>query len=79
MCFAEPGRVSSVDGSIARVVTGDGICDASLRLVEAEGNVVGVGDWVLIALGLVVGVVDEEEGIARFDEMQLARRGAADR
>ncbi len=70
MCFTEPGHVRSIDGSMVRVDTVDGVVDASLRIVEATGGTVAIGDWVLMALGLVVDVVDEREGRALFDQMR---------
>lgn len=75
MCFAEPGRVSSVDGTMVRVLTSDGAVEASLRLVEAEGRPVAVGDWVLVSLGLVVSMVDEATGQILFNEMTAIRQG----
>lgn len=73
MCFTEPGRVASIDGSMVRVDTPDGVVDASLRVIEASGRAVGVGDWVLMSLGLVVEVVDEQEGRRLFEQMHHLR------
>lgn len=73
MCFTEPGRVASIDGSMVRVETADGLMDASLRVVEASGRTVGVGDWVLMSLGLVVEVVDEGEGRRLVEQMRELR------
>ncbi len=70
MCFTEPGRVRSIDGSMVRVDTVDGVCDASIRMVEAAGTTVTVGDWVLMSLGLVVDVVDEAEGRALLEQLR---------
>jgi len=75
MCFSEPGRVLSIDESMVRVETAEGVFDASLRVVEAGGRTVMVGDWVLMALGLVVDVVDEREGRALLDQMRSLRLG----
>lgn len=77
MCFCDPGRVFSIDGSMARVATNDGLCDVSLRLIEAAGDRVQIGDWVMLSLGLVVSVVDEADGQAAFDEIAALRRGGA--
>ena len=77
MCFSDPGRVCSIDGSDARVETSDGLRDVSLRLIEASGEHVEVGDWVLVSLGLVVSVVTEAEAQVLFDEMTALRRGVA--
>ena len=73
MCFSEPGRVLSIDGSMARVDTADGVFDASLRVVEVGRRTVAVGDWVLMSLGLVVDVVDEREGRALVEQMRSLR------
>jgi hydrogenase assembly chaperone HypC/HupF len=76
MCFTEPGRVGSIDGSTARVTTSEGLRDASLRLIEAEGRSVDVGDWVLVSLGLVVDVVDADVGRTLYDEVKSMRSEA---
>ena len=74
MCFSEPGRVRSVDGSMVRVETADGVLDASLRVLEAGGRTAAVGDWVLMSLGLVVDLVDEAEGYALVEQMRALRQ-----
>jgi hydrogenase assembly chaperone HypC/HupF len=75
MCFFDPGKVCSIDGSTARVMTNDGLHDVSLRLMEAAGApvAVAVGDWVLVSLGLIVSVVDEAEATTLFNEMTALR------
>ncbi len=73
MCFSEPGKVCSIDGSTAGVMTYDGLHDVSLRLMEAAGEPVAAGDWVLVSLGLVVSVVDDEEAKILFNEMTALR------
>jgi hydrogenase expression/formation protein HypC len=76
MCFSDPGRVCAIEGSQARVRTGDGEHEVSLRLMEASGEHVVVGDWVLVSLGLVVSVVDDAAAAETlFDEMTELRRG----
>jgi hydrogenase assembly chaperone HypC/HupF len=75
MCFTDPGRVTAIDGSIAHVLTADGVSEVSLRLIEAAGQPVRVGDWVLVSLGLVVDIVDAVAGQAIFDEMSALRGG----
>ena len=74
MCFSEPGRVRSIDGSMVRVETADGVLDASLRVLEVGGRTVAVGDWVLMSLGLVVDVVDDAEGCALVEQMRALRQ-----
>ena len=64
-------RSCAVDRGIhGRVDTVDGVCDASIRMVEAAGTTVTVGDWVLMSLGLVVDVVDEAEGRALLEQLR---------
>lgn len=62
MDFIDPGRVWSIDGSMARITTDQGMTDASLFTMEADRRPVHVGDWVLVVLGLVVDIVDEADG-----------------
>lgn len=76
MCFAEPGCVRSIDGSMVRVETVHGVVDASIRMMEAGGATVAVGDWVLMSLGLVVDVVDEADGRALMEQMRELQLGA---
>lgn len=75
MCFSDPARICSTDGTTARVLTTDGIREVSLRVIESAGERVEVGDWVMVSLGLVVSVVGEAEAKALFNEMTLLRRG----
>jgi hydrogenase assembly chaperone HypC/HupF len=75
MCFSDPARVCSTDGTTAHVLTTDGIREVSLRVIEAAGERVEVGDWVLVSLGLVVSVVGEAEAKVLFNEMSMLRRG----
>ena len=73
MCFSDPAKVMSIAGSTARVMTSDGLHDVSLRLMEAADESVGVGDWVLVSLGLVVSVVDESDAEVLFNQMTVLR------
>jgi hydrogenase assembly chaperone HypC/HupF len=75
MCFSDPARVCSIDGATAHVLTTDGMSAVSLRVIEAAGERVEVGDWVLVSLGLVVAVVDPAEAKALFNEMTTLRQG----
>ena len=75
MCFSDPAQVCSTDGATAHVRTTEGIRKVSLRVIEAAGERVEVGDWVLVSLGLVVAVVDEVEATTLFDEMAVLRGG----
>jgi hydrogenase maturation factor len=60
---------------MVRVDTVYGVCDASIRMVEAAGTIVAIGDWVLMSLGLVVDVVDEAEGRALLEQMRELQLG----
>ena len=62
MCFAEPGQVVSTDGPMARVATIAGDVDVSLAVLNARGEDVDVGDWVVAALGLALERIAEHEG-----------------
>lgn len=63
MSFADPGQVVRVDGDIAIVVS-DGVpVSAALSMVRARGVEVACGDWVLIALGLVLERITADEGL----------------
>ena len=73
MCFSEPGRITAIDGPMVRVETVDGDVDASLRIMQAAGRCVEVGDWVLMSLGLVIEVVDEVEGRRLLEQLRDLR------
>lgn len=68
MCFAEPGQVVSTDGPMARVATIAGDVDVSLAVLNARGEDVDVGDWVVAALGLALERIAEDEGRRLLDE-----------
>ena len=55
MCLTAPGRVLAIDGEMALVDLDDRPRRASLALVPDAA----VGDWVLVAAGLVLEVMDE--------------------
>ena len=71
MCFAEPGRIVSTDGSMARVATGAGEIDVSLVVLVAQGEHVVVDDWVVAALGLAIERITEQDGRRLADEQRL--------
>jgi hydrogenase assembly chaperone HypC/HupF len=75
MCFSDPARVYSIDGATAHVLTTEGMSEVSLRVIEAAGERVEVGDWVLVSLGLVVAVVDQAEARVLFNDMTTLRQG----
>lgn len=63
MCFAEPGQVMSIDGDVATLVDADGVVtSAALSVVRARGVGISPGDWVLVALGLVLERITAAQG-----------------
>lgn len=73
MCFSNPAKVCSIDGSTARVITIDGLQDVSMRLMQAADEPVAVGDWVLVSLGLVVSTIAETDATTLSNEMAALR------
>lgn len=71
MCFAEPGRIVSTDGSMASVATGAGNVDVGLVVLVAQGEHVVVGDWVVVALGLAIERITEQDGRRLADERRV--------
>ena len=57
MCLTSPARVLAIDGEMALVDLDGQSRRASLALVPDAA----VGDWVLVAAGLVLEVMDETE------------------
>ncbi len=68
MCLTAPGRVLAIDGEIALVDLDGRPRRASLALVQD----VAVGDWVLVATGLVLEILDE----AAINELNHLLEGA---
>ena len=64
MCFGEPGRISTIDGSNATVDTLDGALEVSLMVLRAQHREVRPGDWVLVSLGLAIDLMDQHEALA---------------
>ena len=62
MCLAVPGKVISIEGTVATVDYGGITRQANLSLVEAE-----VGTYVLIHAGYAIEVLDEEEARKTLD------------
>lgn len=58
MCWGIPGRVVEVNGMYAKVDVGGTLVDAVLGVED-----VGVGDYVVVHAGLVVGKLSREEFI----------------
>ena len=72
MCLAIPGKITSIPSAIdetfrvAKVSFGGITKDVNLSMVpEAK-----VGDYVLVHVGLAIGIVDEEEAKKTFSYLQ---------
>jgi hydrogenase expression/formation protein HypC len=77
MCLAIPGQIVEVVDSANRLAKVDvaGVQRTiNIGLMDADGDGVGPGDWVLIHVGFAISQVDEEEAIAT--RRQLERMGA---
>jgi len=67
MCLAIPGRVMEVVDEANRLAKVDvaGVQrNVNVGLLDADGNGVAPGDWVLIHVGFALSKVDEEEALA---------------
>jgi hydrogenase expression/formation protein HypC len=77
MCLAIPGQIIEVVDEEKRLALVDvaGVQrNVHVGLLDAEGDGVGAGDWVLIHVGFAISQVDEEE--ARATRELLERMGA---
>ncbi|HEX5895975.1 MAG TPA: HypC/HybG/HupF family hydrogenase formation chaperone [Thermoleophilaceae bacterium] len=77
MCLAIPGQIVEVVDDANRLAQVDvaGVKRTiNIGLMDADGDGVGPGDWVLIHVGFAISQVDEEEAIAT--RRQLERMGA---
>ena len=77
MCLAIPGQIVQVVDDANRLAQVDvaGVKRTiNIGLMDADGDGVGPGDWVLIHVGFAISQVDEEEAIAT--RRQLERMGA---
>jgi hydrogenase expression/formation protein HypC len=77
MCLAIPGQIVEVVDDANRLAQVDvaGVKRTiNIGLMDADGDGVGPGDWVLIHVGFAISRVDEEEAIAT--RRQLERMGA---
>jgi len=69
MCLAIPGKILSVEGSVGEVDFMGTKRNVRLDLVDA-----GVGDYVIVHVGMAIEVIDEEsakESIKLFEEFLL--------
>jgi hydrogenase expression/formation protein HypC len=70
MCLAIPGQVVEIvdaDNRLATVEVAGVRRTINIGLLDAEGDGVGPGDWVLIHVGFAIAQVDEEEARATRD------------
>jgi hydrogenase expression/formation protein HypC len=77
MCLAIPGQIVEVVDTANRLAKVDvaGVQRTiNIGLMDADGDGVGPGDWVLIHVGFAISQVVEEEAIAT--RRQLERMGA---
>ena len=76
MCLAIPGHILEVvdeTNRLAKVDVAGVQRNVNIGLLDAEGQGVGPGDWVLIHVGFAMSKVDEEEALAT--RRQLERMG----
>ena len=76
MCLAIPGQIIEVVDEANRLAKVDvaGVQRTiNIGLMDAEGDGVGPGDWVLIHVGFAISQVDEDEALET--RRQLERMG----
>jgi hydrogenase expression/formation protein HypC len=77
ICLAIPGQILEVvdeQNRLAKVDVAGVRRNVNIGLLDADGEAVGPGDWVLIHVGFAISQVDEEEAIAT--RRMLERMGA---
>jgi hydrogenase expression/formation protein HypC len=77
ICLAIPGQIIEIvdEGNrLAKVEVAGVYRNVNVGLLDADGDGVGPGDWVLIHVGFAISQVDEEE--ARATRELLERMGA---
>ena len=77
MCLTIPGQIVEIvdpANRLAKVDVAGVQRTINIGLMDADGDGVGPGDWVLIHVGFAISQVDEEEAIAT--RRQLERMGA---
>ena len=73
MCLAIPGQIIEVVDEVNRLAQVDvaGVRrTVNVGLLDADGEGVGPGDWVLIHVGFALSKVDEEEAAATLKLLQ---------
>lgn len=56
MCLAVPGKIVSIDGTMAQVDFGGVMRQANVSMVDAN-----VGDWAVVHAGFAIQLMDEED------------------
>ena len=77
MCLAIPGQIIELideERRLAKVDVAGVRRNVNVGLLDADGQGVGPGDWVLIHVGFAISQVDEQE--ARATRELLERMGA---
>jgi hydrogenase expression/formation protein HypC len=77
ICLAIPGQIIEIvdEGNrLAKVEVAGVYRNVNVGLLDADGDGVGPGDWVLIHVGFAISQVDEEE--ARATRKLLERMGS---
>jgi hydrogenase expression/formation protein HypC len=73
MCLAIPGQIVEVvdeDKRLAKVDVAGVRRNVNIGLLDADGDGVGPGDWVLIHVGFAISQVDEAEARATRDLLE---------
>jgi hydrogenase expression/formation protein HypC len=73
MCLAIPGQIIEVvdeQNRLAKVDVAGVRRNVNIGLLDAEGDGVGPGDWVLIHVGFAISQVNEEEARATRDLLE---------
>lgn len=79
MGLSSPGRVVSLESDQVGIVDVEGVrIRVRLGLVTSAGTQVGIGDWLLVQLGLAVAALDPTEA-SDLAELIAASRPAAGR
>jgi hydrogenase expression/formation protein HypC len=73
MCLAVPGQIIAVvdaGNRLAKVDVAGVQRTINIGLLDADGDVAGPGDWVLIHVGFALSKVDEEEAAATLQLLE---------
>ena len=73
MCLAIPGQIIEVvdeENRLAKVDVAGVRRNVNIGLLDADGDGVGPGDWVLIHVGFAISQVDEVEARATRDLLE---------